>query len=107
LEPLLAEQPRAHTLGEVARELEVDVGLEQRLAHAPQTFVDVLGRQLLLAAQEGEGLGQALGEGLEHGRRVGEVTGSRPLYQTTLARRLGPSRGHAPLRSTIRLPRRA
>ena len=73
---LQADHARPHPVGEVLDDLVVDVGLEQRLADLPQTLLDVLLRQLLLPAQEREGLGEPLGERFEHGsRRSPQVRG--------------------------------
>jgi hypothetical protein len=64
---LRADDALADLVREVARDLEVDVSLEQRGADGAQALLDVLGSQLLLAAEEREGRRQTLGEGFEHG----------------------------------------
>jgi hypothetical protein len=67
LDAASADHALLHAVGELLDDLEVDVRLEQRLAHGAQAFLDVVVGQLLPVAQEGEGLGEAVGEGFEHG----------------------------------------
>ena len=64
---LLADGALADGGDEVLDDLEVDVGFEQRAADLAHRLVDVLLGQPALAAEAAEGLGQAVGEGFEHG----------------------------------------
>ena len=54
-------------IDELAHDLEVDVGFEQRQADLAHGLVDVGLAQLAVAAQLAEDALQALGEGFEHG----------------------------------------
>jgi hypothetical protein len=91
LEHLRAEHALAHAFGEVRRDLEVDVGFEQRRAHGAQSLLDVLGAEFRLAAEEGERAGQALGERFEHGREARRLLGHGP--RRARARQFGPELG--------------
>ena len=82
LEDLLADRALLDRLTQLPRDRKVDIGLEERLAHEPQPFLDVpLGEAIVL----GEGLecpGEGGGEGFEHagartepGRRRGREKG--------------------------------
>ena len=71
-EHLLAERLAAHALGEVARDLEVDVGLEQRQAHLAHGVLDVALGDLAVPAQPLDGLLELVAEGVEHAAGVAE-----------------------------------
>ena len=63
---LLAERALLELLGELADDLEVDVGLEQREADLAHRRVDVVLGQRPALADVGEGLLELLGEGVKH-----------------------------------------
>ena len=67
VEDLGADGPLADPGDEVLDDLEVDVGLEQRQADLAHRGVDVGLADAAAAGQAGEGLAQALAEGVEHG----------------------------------------
>ena len=68
-------------LEELARELEVDVGLEQDATHLPQAFFDVGFGQDAATAQAREGRFEFLGQLVEH--RPGKIADQTALIQAT------------------------
>ena len=70
LEDVLAERALADARDEVADDVEVDVGLEQREADLAHRARDRLVVELAALAQIAESSAEALGEGVEHGRPV-------------------------------------
>ncbi len=67
LHDLGAQGALLHVAHELAHDLEVDVGFEQRQADLAHGLVDVGLAQLAVTAQLAEDALQALGEGIEHG----------------------------------------
>jgi hypothetical protein len=67
---LLPHRPLADPGDEVLHHLEVDVGLEQGQADLAQGGVDLGLGQAPVAAQAGEGVLEAVREGIEHGSRI-------------------------------------
>jgi hypothetical protein len=69
VDDLLADHALAHVGDELLGDLEVDVGLEQRLAHGADAVVDVGLGERLLADDGAVGLAEGIGERIEHARR--------------------------------------
>ena len=70
LQDVLAERALLDGVGEVARDLEVDIRLEQREPDLAHRLRDRLLVEAPAAAEPAEGCLQLVGEGVEHGREV-------------------------------------
>ena len=70
LEDVLAERTLLHRGGEVPRDLEVDVGLEEREADLAHRLGDGLLVEAAAPAEAAERSLQLVGERVEHGRTV-------------------------------------
>ena len=77
LQHFLADRAHLDALDQRLHHRQRDVGFQQRDAHLAGRFADVLLGQAAAAAQAGDGAGEALGEGFEHGRFDSDDRGKR------------------------------
>ena len=79
LQHFLADRAHLDALDQRLHDRQRDVGFQQRDAHFAQRFADVLLGQAAAAAQAGDGAGETLGEGFEHGPSTAMMRNGREL----------------------------
>ena len=79
-EHLGAERLLADALGEVADDVELDVGLEQRQAHVADRVLDVALGDLAVTAKTLDGLFELVAEGVEHTGGKGDPDSRETRY---------------------------